>query len=107
MKSIVVPPYLPVFSSIEWRMISGICGKVKTSVIGMMPQTLKVTQASVEKLRQTTSLSNGQKQEEQAPAQGQLAPALGVELEGRVEDVAEQRLAEEQPAEQRRRRTAC
>ena len=88
-------------------MISGIWLKVKSSVIGMMPQTLKATQASVEKLRQTTSLSDGQEQEEQAPAQRQLAPALGVEPEGRIEDVAEQRLAEAQPAEQHRRRTAC
>ena len=48
-----------------------------------------------------------QEQEEQAPAQGQLAPAFGIELEGRVEDVAEQRLAEAQPAEQDARRTAC
>ena len=38
-------------------MISGIWLKVKTSVIGMMPQTLKATQASVENDRQTTSLT--------------------------------------------------
>ncbi len=37
--------------------ISGICESVKTMVIGMMPQTLKETQASVEKLRHTTSLA--------------------------------------------------
>ena len=38
-------------------MISGSCAKVKASVIGMVPQTLKLTQKSSEKLRQTTSLS--------------------------------------------------
>ena len=38
-------------------MISGIWLSVKTSVIGMMPHTLKVTQVSVENDRQTTSLT--------------------------------------------------
>ena len=88
-------------------MISGIWLSVKSSVIGMMPQTLNATQKSVEKLRQTISLSDGEKQEEQPPAQGQLAPALGVELEGRIEDVAEQRLAEAAARRAARRRTAC
>ena len=36
-------------------MISGICDSVKRMVMGMVPQTLKATQKSVEKERQTTS----------------------------------------------------
>src|SRR5690606_27493894 len=44
-------------SSREWRMMSGIWLKVKTSVIGMIAQTLNATQKSVEKPRQTISLS--------------------------------------------------
>ena len=76
-------------------MISGIWQKVKSKVIGMMPQTLKATQAVGREIaRQTISLSDRQEQEEQAPAQRQLAPALGIELEGGIEDIAEQRLAE-------------
>jgi hypothetical protein len=46
-------------------------------------------------------VEHSQEQEEDAPANGQLAPAFGVELEGGVEDIAEQRLAEQQAAEQR------
>src|SRR5690606_7213771 len=41
-----------------------------------------------------------EKKEKQAPAQRQLLPACRVEMEGRIEDVAEQRLPEGQPAEQ-------
>ena len=37
-------------------MISGIWLRVNSTVIGIVPQTLKATQKSVEKLRQTTSL---------------------------------------------------
>ena len=47
------PYLLRLVSSSEWRMISGIWLMVKTSVIGMMPQTLNATHVSVEKLRQT------------------------------------------------------
>ena len=38
----IIGPYsvLPAFSSSEWRMISGIWLRVKSSVSGMMPQTL-------------------------------------------------------------------
>src|SRR4028118_2212075 len=42
----------------------------------------------------------GQRQEEQGPAQGQLAPALLGELEHAVEDDLEQGLAEVEPAQQ-------
>ena len=47
----------------------------------MMPKTLKSTQISVEKFRQTISLRSGQHEEKQAPAERQLAPALVVEPE--------------------------
>ena len=65
-----------------------------------MPQTLKVTQTSVEKFRQTTSLTTARNRKNRPQRKRELAPALGVELEGRIEDIAEQRLAEEQAAEQ-------
>ena len=82
-------------------MISGIWLSVKSNVIGMMPHTLKATQVSVGEATAPDHLvDHRQEQEEQAPAEGQLPPALGIEMEGRIEDVAEQRLAEGQAAEQ-------
>ena len=83
-------------------MISGIWLSVKSSVSGMMPQTLKATQVSVGEDAPDHLVDHRQEEEEQAPAERQLAPALGVEMEGRIEDVAEQRPAEGQAAEQHR-----
>ena len=47
--------------SAAYFMISGICAKVKIRVMGIVPQTLKATQKSVEKLRQTTSFRTARK----------------------------------------------
>lgn len=42
-------------------MTSGICAMVKMIVIGIVPQTLNATHASVENMRQTTSFSTARK----------------------------------------------
>ena len=43
-------------------------------------------------------VEQGEEEEEQAPAEGQLPPALFIELEGRVEDITQQGAAEQQAA---------
>src|SRR5438445_12555061 len=45
-------------------------------------------------------VDDGQENKEQAPAEGEFSPAFGIELEGRIEDIAEQRPAEVEAAEQ-------
>ena len=94
------------FSGSACRWISGIWVSVKRTVSGMMPNTLKLTQKSVEKFRQTTSFSTASTKKKMPQRKRQLAPALVVEPEDGIEDVAEQRPAEEEAAEQRSRRTA-
>ena len=59
--------------STECFMISGIWLKVNISVIGIVPQTLNATQKSVENIAPDHFVQHRQKQEEQAPAQCQLA----------------------------------
>ena len=81
-------------------MISGIWLKVKRRVIGMMPQTLNATQVSVEKLRQTISLSTARNRKNRPQRNVSLRQPSASSWKARIEDVAEQRLAEEQAAEQ-------
>ena len=70
-----------------------------TNVSGMMPNTLKLTQKSVVWVRQTISLSDGQHEEEQRPAQVSLRqPSRSAARRCRTR--GQQRLAERQPAEQ-------
>src|SRR5262245_54958507 len=43
---------------------------------------------------------NSQEQKEEAPAESELPPTFGIQMEGRIKSIAEQRPAEAKPAEQ-------
>ncbi|QTK80335.1 hypothetical protein AT6N2_C2777 [Agrobacterium tumefaciens] len=70
--------------STEWRMTRGICAMVKMMVIGIVPQTLKATQVSVENMRQTTSFSTARKRKKMPQRRVSLRQPSSVSLKAEL-----------------------